>query len=302
MPNFIELLIESQQRMIDILSPPKRQPQLNHQAVLLYDQAWQEAKNYSPHLQTEDKWGAVFATVLAKKITEDLETIDWMAQHNCDDIVRALNAWQFSTDDPDFKQCQVVRELLIKLVPIAPKKQKLLALCQEYKLYLKADIEKRLQRDHPLIYEHYTSNRRDIASTPPSSGPMPTLIIKPGKNMERFIARNREGLRRGNKSLNTAIKKYAAVSALEKTLLQPKPLPTQVADFHWKLHEHRSILNKDRDTALLKFVKGIATLFSAGIVVAAGIWRVKGKTFSNQLHSTLKKAAHFPLPPGRGLG
>lgn len=300
MPNFIELLIESQQRMIDIMSPPKRQPQLNHQAVLLYDQTWQEAKNYNSHLQTEDKWGEVFAAVLSKKITEDLEAIDWMVQHNCDDIVRALNAWQFSTDDPAFKQCQAVREVLIKLVPIAPKKQKLLALCQEYKLYLKADIEKRLQRDHPLVYEHYTAHRRDIASPPPGAGLMPILIIKPGKNMERFIARNRGGLRRGKKSLNTAIKKYAVVSALEKTLIQPKPLPTQLADFHWKFHEQRAILNKDRDTALLKFVKGIVTLFSAGIAVAAGMWSVKGKIFGNQLHSTLKKPAYSPLPLGRG--
>ncbi len=98
-----------------------------------------------------------------------------MVQHNCDDIVRALNAWQFSTDDPAFKHCQAVRKVLINLVPIAPKKQKLLELCHEYKLYLKADIEMRLQRDHPLVYEDYTANRRDIALSPPGSGLMPIL-------------------------------------------------------------------------------------------------------------------------------
>ncbi len=112
------------------------------------------------------------------------------------------------------------------------------------------------------------------------------------------MPRNRHGLRRGNKSLNTAIKKYAVVSALQKTLIQPKPLPTQLADFHWRFHEQRTILNKNRDTALIKFVKGIVTLFSAGMAVAAGIWSVKGKIFGNQLHSTLKKPMESPYLSG----
>ncbi len=71
MPNFIELLIESQQKMIDIMSPHEHQPQLNHQAVLLYNQAWQKAKYYSPHLQAEDKLNELFATILSTKITKN---------------------------------------------------------------------------------------------------------------------------------------------------------------------------------------------------------------------------------------
>ena len=117
----------------------------------------------------------------------------------------------------------------------------------------------------------------------PGSGKLPEQVTQAGKNMDRFVADHPHGISNGSNSLNAAIKKYAAVNTMESTLNTPQPVHQQLQRFKQTYQLQSKIIEKDRDSWGMKFMKGVATVLSLGIAWACGIWNVKGQQASERL-------------------
>ena len=162
---------------------------------------------------------------------------------------------------------------------------------------MKEDIESELKDKHPQEYAQFTANRKIKGIPLPDSGKLPEQVTQAGKNMDRFVADHPQGIPNGSDSLNAAIKKYATVNTMVSTLTTPQPVDQQLQSFKQTFQSHSKIIEKDRDSWGMKFVKGVATVLSLGIAWACGIWNVKGQQAAEKMTQALKPPA--PVP---GLG
>ena len=115
--------------------------------------------------------------------------------------------------------------------------------------------------------------------------------------MDRFVADHPQGISNGSDSLNAAIKKYAAVNMMVSALTTPQPVDQQLQSFKQTFQSQSRIIEKDRDSWGMKFMKGVATVLSLGIAWACGIWNVKGQQAAEKITEALKPPASTP-----GLG
>jgi hypothetical protein len=181
-------------------------------------------------------------------------------------------------------------------LPKVQKKQQLQAICKNYKAHLKEDIEAVLLSNHPQEYERYLGNRKIKGVPLPDSGKLPATIIQSGKNMDRFVDHHPDGVANASDSLNAAIKKYATLQSISRTLNAPQPVETQIRNFKQEFQSKRSVIEKDRDSCGMKFAKVVASVLSLGLAILCGIWSVKG----NEAAKDLTKF-HTPTPPIPGL-
>jgi len=70
----------------------------------------------------------------------------------------------------------------------------------------------------------------------------------------------------------------------------------QLQNFKHIFQSQRKIIEKDRDSWGMKFIKGVATVLSLGIAWACGIWNVKGQQAAQKMDQAL-----LPPPPIPGL-
>ena len=182
-------------------------------------------------------------------------------------------------------------------MPQARQKQELQVICQDYKAHLKEEIVSELKEKHPQEYAQFTANKKIKGVPLPDSGKLPQQVTQAGKNMDRFVADHPQGISNGSESLNAAIKKYAAVNTMASTLNTPQPVHQQLQSFKQTFQSQSKIIEKDRDSWGMKFMKGVATVLSLGIAWACGIWNVKGQQASEKITETLK-----PPAPISGLG
>ena len=164
----------------------------------------------------------------------------------------AIEDWQ-----PDQKG-QVVRKVLLNVLPQARQKQELQVICQDYKAHLKEEIVGELQEKHPQEYAQFTANKKIKGVPLPDSGKLPQQVTQAGKNMDRFVADHPQGISNGSDSLNAAIKKYAAVNTMESALNIPQPVYQQLQGFKQTFQSQSKVIEKDRDSWGMKFMKGVA--------------------------------------------
>ena len=254
----------------------------------MYDQASREAgQDFSTNSHYPDKE----KNAISARVTAELMRVNLTNHQQFNAVFKAIEDWQ-----PDQK-CQIVRKVLLNALPKARQKQELQVICQDYKAHLKEDIVSELKDKHPQEYAQFTANRKIKGIPLPDSGKLPEQVTQAGKNMDRFVADHPQGIPNGSDSLNAAIKKYATVNTMVSTLTTPQPVDQQLQSFKQTFQSHSKIIEKDRDSWGMKFVKGVATVLSLGIAWACGIWNVKGQQAAEKMTQALKPPATVP-----GLG
>ncbi len=284
--NLIHLLLQTKAKPELGDSKQDRLQRLNRQATLLYDQASREAEHYSSAIS--GKPSDVQRAAIAARVTAELARVNLANTQQFNAVFAAIEDWQ-----PDQKG-QVVRKVLLNVLPQARQKQTLQVICQDYKLHLKEDIVNELKENHPQEYAQFTANQKIRGVPLPDSGQLPQQVTQAGSNMDRFVADHPQGIPNGSDSLNAAIKKYAAVHTIASTLNTPQPIDRQLQSFKQTFQSQSKIIEKDRDGWGMKFMKGVATVLSLGIAWACGIWNVKGQQAAEKITETLKPPAPIP--------
>ena len=119
--------------------------------------------------------------------------------------------------------------------------------------------------------------------------PQISLVKDRRSPVERLAAEPSRYIQNPDKPLDLALQKYQAVSQLEATLATPvKSATEQVKDFNQVFKVQRSLLEKDRDSLAMKFLKGVATVLSLGIAWGLGIWGIKGKVAAEKVQQVLE--------------
>ncbi len=283
--NLIHLLLQTKAKPALGDSKQDRLQRLNRHAALLFDQASRGAGedfSINSHYLEKEK------NAIGARVTAELMRVNLADTQQFNAVFSALEDWQ-----PDQK-CQIVRKVLLNVLPQARQKQQLQVICQDYKLHLKEDIVHELKDKHPQEYALFTANKKIRGVPLPDSGKLPQQVTQAGKNMDRFVADHPQGIPNGSKSLNAAIKKYAAIDAMVSTLSTPQPVHQQLQSFEKTFQSQSKIIEKDRDSWGTKFMKGVATVLSIGIAWACGIWNVKGQQAAEKITETLKPPAPIP--------
>lgn len=252
--NLVHLLIQynSESQQEDIKA--HRLKKLNQVAISLYDAAFQEAgRDFSDTAHYFDKENQA----IKKRVISELELANLSNDQQFNAMILAIKAWhQSKTARSVERQCQKIRQILISVAPKIIQKQKLLRICNDYKAYLKKDIEAQLCLDH-------------------------------SQDMEQFVADYSQGMSKGSQRLNATITKYIAISSMYSALITPYRIETQITQFKREFLSNRSIIEKNRDSQTIKFVKKIVTILSLGIAHALGIWNVHGKKVSENIKTVL---------------
>ena len=286
--NLIHLLLQTKAKPALGDSKQDRLQRLNRHAGLLYDQASREAgQDFSTNRHYLDKE----KNAIGARVTAELMRVNLTNPQQFNAVFQAIEDWQ-----PDLKS-QPIRKVLLQILPQARQNQQLQVICQDYKAHLKTDIVNELKENYPQEYAQFTANRKIRGVPLPDSGKLPQPITQAGGNMDRFVADYPQGIPNGSDSLNAAIKKYATVNTMASTLTTPQPIDQQLQNFKQTFQSHSKIIEKDRDSWGMKFVKGVATVLSLGIAWACGIWNVKGQQAAEKMTEVLKPPA--PVP---GLG
>ena len=116
------------------------------------------------------------------------------------------------------------------------------------------------------------------------------MLVKDRRSpVDRLASEPSRYIQDPDKPLDRALQKYQAVSQLEAALATPvKSATEQVKDFNQVFKVQRPLLEKDRDSLAMKFLKGVATVLSLGIAWGLGIWGIKGKVAAEKIQQVLE--------------
>lgn len=246
-----------------------------------------------PHLALEKSALDIFKEVDEKKclkekslqykleshITTSLSMTNLLDEKQYNFLKKNISEWQ-----PKIKQqnCLLIKNIFLKLLPDARKKQMLELNCLEYKKYLQAVIEPQIKMTFPQAYLEYCSEQK-ILSTEDN---LCWTIIKP-KSMAHFVTTKAKNLVIEDKNLRMAIDKYSSVNEMQNTLYTVKPAAKQLADFSQVFYFRKTVIEQRRDTPTKTFLKAVTTILSAGLAILFGIWTVKGKVVANRMAKVL---------------
>ncbi len=189
------------------------------------------------------------------------------------------------------QRCLQVQKSLLTLLPVVRQKQELRQLCQEYKNHLAVEIEGQAKKDSEQNYFITAQSRTLLFGAPPvNERAQVTRVADARPPVEKLTAEPTRAMGKSDQSPPLVVQKYQAVSALQATLDTPvKSAPEQLKDFREQFKHQRGIIEQGRDSWAMKFVKGVATVFSVGIAWACGIWKIKGKEAAKGLHIVLNQ-------------
>jgi hypothetical protein len=261
--NLIDLLLQNSSKPTLGESKIDRLMWLNRQAAIIYNQASRQAgRDYSTRNYFLQEKMAI-----DRRVTAELAGAKLTNRPQYHALVKAVAAWQPITHELDGRSAQIIRQAVITALPIVRQKQELQIICQDYKAHLKAEIEAELLSNHPQEYKKYAGNRPMKGIPLPHSGKLPTPMIQSGKNMDRLVDNHPDGILKGSDSLNSAIQKYAAIQNMARTLTTPHPVENQIKHFKQAFQSQRAVIEKDRDSWGMKFVKAVTTVLSLGVAV-----------------------------------
>lgn len=198
--------------------------------------------------------------------------------------------WQLSRQ----KSCILLQKTLLTLLPVARQKQKLEKLCRDYRTHLKIEIEKYTHSDHTQTRIAATYGQTLLFGAPPAlEGRAQVKLVHDSRPLIDRIASDPTHYQlNDNLPLTAALNKYRVVNALQNTLKTPiKSAHAQLQDFRRTFDEGRAVIEKNRDSVGMKFIKVVATALSLGLAYICGIWQVKGKAVTDNIQHNLQPTA-----------
>jgi hypothetical protein len=225
--------------------------------------------------------------VALTKILSQIDLSDSAAYALLRQAVDRWCPWQLSQQ----KSCLLLRQTLLTLLPAARQKQKLEQLCRDYRAHLKIEIEKYTHDDHTQARIAATYGSTLLFGAPAlEEGRAQVKLVRDSRPViERMAANPAHYQLDESLPLTAVLNKYRVVSALQNTLKTPvKSASAQLRDFRQTFDADRAVIEKDRDSVGMKFIKVVATLLSLGLAYACGIWQVKGKIATDNIQRNLQ--------------
>jgi hypothetical protein len=291
MSKLIEQFLETHRQCTAQNSVFNISPALDQEALAIVEQVHAESPNRNRSNQKPgdtERQQKRFNTALAARLTRLLDKVDLLSKTHYDTLRNAIQRW-CPWQANQQQRCLQVQQTLLTLLPAAQKKQELRQLCQEYKNHLTAEIETQAKKDSAQSYFVCSNNRTLLFGAPLENGRKQVQrVIDARPPVEKLLAEPTRDIGKPSQPPSLAVQKYQAVSALQATLSTPvKSATEQLKDFREQFKHQRKVIEQDRDSWAMKFVKGVATVFSFGIAWACGIWNIKGKEAIGKLQTTL---------------
>lgn len=270
---------------------------LDRKALQLYDQALVRATARWKSKQKNNPQTVSGTADLQRLIREELvvELTRLLSRANlCDPIayealkqaVQNWCPWEIGAQQPGV----LIRETLLSLLPQSRKKQALDGLCNNYRDHLATVIEGHLSSDYPAIHAQLSAEQSRVFGAPPfeNGEPRALSIDSRCQVLDRFVAEQAQSLQKPSVALTGAIDKYRAVAGLQESLKTPiKSVTAQLQDFSQQFKTVKPVIEQDRDSWAVKFVKGVATLLSLGAAALFGIWHIQGKNTAEKIEQAL---------------
>jgi hypothetical protein len=262
---------------------------LDQEALAIVEQAQTEAHRRSKGKPDDTaRQRKLLNSALETQLTRVLDKVDLLNKAHHDTLRNAIQRWCPWQKDKQ-QACLQVQKVLLSLLPAAQQKQQLGVLCEEYKAHLKNRIEKEIKNND---FTHITCSvtRTIMFEAPPvADRPRISLVKDRRSPVDRLASEPSRYIQDPDKPLDLALQKYQAVSKLEAALATPvKSATEQVKDFNQVFKVQRPLLEKDRDSLAMKFLKGVATVLSLGIAWGLGIWGIKGKVAAEKVQQVLE--------------
>ncbi len=266
----------------------------------LYTDAETRVNKKLRHQRSPDELDKRHALVgeLMIALTQILAKSDLMEQSQYDTLSQSVQRW-CPWEVENLKSSQLVRQLLIYLLPQVRKKQQLQQICGEYKDHLTTEIEGELRSDHPKAYAHYEKAPSRVFGGPKISPDTVVAVrIDSARPMDQFVAEQAPGLEKPSERLTILLSNYQAVRRMEDSLNKPiKPVTTQLQDFSKEFKAQRNVIEKNPDNAAVKFIKSVINFLSKGLVQRLGFWKIPGQEVSQQIEKTLTSSSMLAATP-----
>ena len=297
MKNIQQLLLKSQQESIKNQLDINISLALDDKVKAVYDQAW---ANVQQRLRNKknipaSRQNSLLIDELKISLTKLLDQSDLLDPVKFEALDLSIQRWCPWEVESQISG-QLVRQLLISMLPQARKKQQLLQICHQFKSHLVTDIETGLKDQHPKVYAKYRAQETQNFGGPIYCTGLPLqLNFVPCRPMDRFIDEKAQELKKPSQPLTCAIDNYRAVRQLEKTLQHPlKSVDRQLQDFSQEFSKQKPVIEKNPDSAAVQFIKRIVNTLSKGLIEKWGIWKVIGQAAAQKMGDTLA----IPLSPG----
>lgn len=236
---------------------------------------------------TEDK---IKAGVQAR-VTAELDCVNLHDPNQLKRIQRFIIEWNPSKSHENFRACETVKKALITCLADAHKKQQLQRACQEYKAHLAADIRSELSSAFPNVSRQHGFDLPE----PNTSFKKPLRPVEKRSTLDHFLTHEAKSLPLDqHEGLQKAVKKYEIVTTLQYTLATAKPAAAQVQEFKKTLEEQKPVLEAHRDSTVMRFLKGVATILTLGAAAFFGIFGVRGEEASNKMQKVINKPLVVP--------
>lgn len=267
--------------------------ELDQEALAMIEQAQAETQTRSKGKESTQQQ-KIFNKVLDARLTRLLDKVDLLNKAHYDTLRKAIHRW-CPWQANQQQRCLQVQKSLLTLLPVVCQKQELRELCQEYKNHLTVEIESQAKKDSEQNYFITTQSRTLLFGAPLVNERAQVIRVTDARSpVEKLTTEPTRTMGKSDQPPPLVVQKYQAVSALQATLNTPvKSAPEQLKDFREQFKQQRKVIEQDRDSWAMKFVKGVATLFSVGIAWACGIWNVKGKEATKGLQTVLNQP---PIP------
>jgi hypothetical protein len=262
---------------------------LDFEAVKIYDQVLAEnQKRFTGKVVNPNRQQRLLDMALAARLTQLLSKTNLLKFGNYEKLKYAIKHWSPKQNATN-KSCVRVKQALLIILPMICKKQQLQKLCQEYQEHLKVEIEDYTKSKHEQEYFKCINSRTLLFGAPPvSKHNSVKLISDPRSVVTRIVEKSPQMIKNPSTSLALALQKYRVVNELQKTLTIPiKSALEQITDFRSVFNCRRQIIEKNRDSATIKFLKGIATFLTLGFACTLGIWNVRGEVLTDYIEDVL---------------
>ena len=218
--------------------------------------------------------------------------MDLLNKAHYDTLRKAIHRWCPWQGSQQQQRCLQVQQSLLTLLPVARQKQELRQLCQEYKNHLAVEIESQAKKDSEQNYFITTQSRTLLFGALLLNDRSQVKIVTDSRSpVEKLAMEPMRTIGKPDKPPPLVVRKYQAESALQATLSTPvKSAPEQLKDFREQFKQQRTVIEQDRDSWAMKFVKGVATVLSVGIAWACGIWKIKGEEAAKGLQTVLTQS------------
>jgi hypothetical protein len=263
-------------------------PRADKRAVALYRKAIRRAQRRckkSDLSENDSDW------LGADAVAEQLE---WLLRGACyfvdcrdgaayQRLNQAILNWQpATTDQRVLIACGMVQNGLLSLLPQLQQKQRLEHLCEQYEIHLARAASEEAQTSPPPSPEHLAASM----DLPLSVQALVTHSRSPSPAVSEFGA--------VSDSLYLIQEKQASVNRMRQVWTTRQDLSTQYRNFQTAFQQERRVLEKDRDSKTMIFVKAVLTILSFGLAAICGIWSIKGEQMGKQIDQVLET-------PGPGM-